>query len=1017
MKIDSIGSYKPSYYLSNQKAELAPNKNDLTTSNNATSLVIKPYDVAFLGQKKDFDDFKYMRRLKKNFSPEAENIYELGKEVAKKTGSSELETWHLYYASLLTLKKYISDLDSGVIRYEEQSRFKLPFEIQKAISPSCTALSNEKSRAKISEVVDKHIKKVQRDFVTRDAKAKKPKPMMLSNPSPSKNTIDDLLDTYDILANTAQTNTYFDSYFYVTANYSKDRNLVREAMSFDTDLQKALMIDDSNKKKKTHLQFYDEKADTIWKNINLGNDAICLCGLDNAESANHLVSSFVNLINKPGQEYKNIDKDKTDIILLNKFASFELLNKLSREAKTDPSKKDRTTIVVADLVSLIKNSEGTLMEEDIKTLTNPPSTKENDKRSLRFVFTMSPEAYYANTAKQAALSPVLSQYAVQTLPSLNAGDAIKFLTDENGIRFVQNETKIEFSPETIKKAIELTSQDDGNYPDKVIGFLSGASKFFVDKKEITPEDLEKYSIETRGLSEVSNKSDGINIVYDTGKRLSDIVGSPMTKADAETIVDQIKNGLIGTKGFSAFLENGSAYGGGRKHTAEAIAGEAGIPMITINAQDFLRKDLDALSQSADLSELKIKKIVAAAKAQAETNPNKAAMIFIENFDSFAANPYNGLADIYGQKAFSQLLSEMDSTRKNGDVNLIVVGSLNMPEYVDPNIMKPYRFLNQIIVFPPQDSNEREEVIRYHIDKKDIKVAGESKEEQDKVIRSIAETTTGFTVVDILALLDTAKVVASERKHDKVDSSDFIESFLRTVSGRSNKAYIPEDSKKIVSSHEAGHAITLQVMYEIAEKQNIPWHLPNKVNFITLDPRANFGGAMYYKSSDNNEYSYERIMSDLICSYGGHSAEKGIYNMCGSWGITGDMQQVEHTARMAVLDMGMGPRTGVRHIRRNALGSPDVSQEKLRDIEKDMDVLIDTAREISDSIVEAYKGFILEFTDKYYSKVGTGECIVSSEQFQKELNAWREKQPYDVKAKLSNLEADILHKMNSAKEKK
>ena len=1015
MKVNPINTYKPSYITKKLNNNVENNNHNIT--NTATSLVIKPNEVAFLGQRKDLDDIKAMKQMKRNFTPEAEGLYEMAEQVAKQMGSPNIETYHLYYASLLALKNYINELDSGVISYDEESRFKLPFEVQKVISPSCNAFADEKSRAKIAEVVDKHLVETQNNFIIPNAKSKGIRPPFLSNPSPSKATIDDLADSYDVLANAAQTNTYLDCYFLVTASYSKDRKLVREAKAFDTDLQRALMVEDSDKKKKNHLQFYDDKADTIWKNISVGNDAICLCSLDNKESANHLVSSFVNLINKPGNSYKNINKEDTEIVVLNRLASFEFLNKLTKEVKTSPDKKDKTTVVVADLANLIKNSNGTLFEDDIRTLINASETKDGDKRDLRFVFTMSPEAYYANTANGALLSSVLSQYAVQTLPSLNAADAIKFLTDENGINFIQNETNIAFKPETIRKAIELTTQDEGNFPDKAIGFLSGASKYYVDKTEITPEDLEKYSIELKGLSEVSNKSDGMNIIYDTGKKLSDIVGSPMTKADAETIVEQIKSGTIGTKGFSAYLENGSSYGGGRRHTAEAIAGEAGIPMININAQDFSLKDIDALSQSANLSEMKIKKIVSAAKAQAEANENKAAMIFIENFDCFGADPMTGIPNIYGQKAFSQLLAEMDNARKNDDVNLIVVGSLNMPTYIDPNIMKPYRFLNSIIVFPPQDANEREEVLDYYIKKDNIEVAGDTKEEQEKTIRGIAETTQGFTVVDILALLDTVKSVASERKHDKVDSADFTEAYLRTVSGRSNKAHIPDATKKVVTSHEAGHAIALQVMYEIAEKQNIPWHLPNKVNFITLDPRANFGGAMYYKPSDNHEFSFERVMSDIVCSYGGHSSEKNIYNMSGSWGITGDMQSAESTARMAVLDMGMGPRTGVRHIRRNALGSPDVSQEKLREIEMDMDSFMGAAKRISDSIIETYKDFILEFTEKYSSKVGTGECIVSSEQFQKELNEWRNRQSEETKAKLVDLEKEVLDEMEKVKNPK
>ena len=222
-------------------------------------------------------------------------------------------------------------------------------------------------------------------------------------------------------------------------------------------------------------------------------------------------------------------------------------------------------------------------------------------------------------------------------------------------------------------------------------------------------------------------------------------------------------------------------------------------------------------------------------------------------------------------------------------------------------------------------------------------------------------------------------------------------------------------KKIVTSHEAGHALTLQIMYDIAEKQNIPWHLPDKVNFITLDPRGDYGGAMYHKSSSNKTMSFEKIMSNIVCSYGGHSAESIIYNMTnGSWGISADLEGITAFARAAVMDMGMGPKTGVAHIQRNAYGEPNVSDAKKQSIESDVDLFLNTGKEISDMIVENYKDFIIQFTERYSSRVGTGECIVPSEQFEKELNEWKSKLPESKQEELKNMEETILTLIQKAK---
>lgn len=1014
MKVNPIISYTPTYYDNLVEKQKKLSSNPIKTKENiSNNLYYSP--INFEGRKKDRQDYKNLRTVTSSFTPESEDLYELGKTIAKRTGSKELETWHLYLASLYTLHKYAKNLDEGVETYDPAGRKKLPVATEGLIAPNFSIFANEQRRKKAEKVINTHIKSTIATF--RQQEGKKPVSSKLIPSlgiSPSKDTIDDLISAFDYAASVNNSSSFLDNYFLVASNYTKNLTLSKEAASFRHDLQKTFMIDNSSHKKKYHLRFFDDKADAIWKNLDIGNNAVFLCDANNKDSSNYLVSSFVNLINKPGQTYKNLKPETTDIVVLNEEASFEFVFDYIKEIAKDPKKAGRATVFVGDMISLIKNNPGAqISSSELGSLKNG-ALKLRNGGNVNFVFLMAPENYYANTANGADFSKVLSEYAIQTIPSLNATDAKKYLTDENGLKFVQNETGSEFSKSTIEKAIELTSLDDGNYPSKALSLLSSATKYYVDKKQLTPSDIERYIEETKALSETSSTGDKSNIIFDTGKTTEDIIGSPMTKKDAKSIVNQILNGTIGTKGFIAQLDNGSSYGGGRRHTAEAIAGEAKIPMIVINAKDFALKDIDALSQNASLSEMKIRKIVSTAKAQAEANENKTAMIFIENFDNFGANPLYGISSIYEQKAFSQLLDEMENARKNDKVNLIIVGSANMPGVIDPNIMKPYKFLNSIIVYPPQDSNERKEVLDYYIKKMNLEIAGETDEEKDKVVKSAAETTYGFTVADLMYLLDVVKSVQLERNKDKIDSSDFTEAYLRATSGRTNEMEISPARKKIVTSHEAGHAIALQVMYEIAEKAQIPWHLPDKVNFITLDPRGNFGGAMYHKNSGNEEYSFEKIMSDLVCSFGGHSSEKIIYNMTGSYGITSDMEHVTGLARAAVLDMGMGPKTGPAHVQRNALGSPDVSEKKLAIIEDDVDSFVNSAGEISDMIIETYKDFILKFTEKYSDKVGSGDCLISSETFIKELNEWRQNQPEEVQEQLKALENKISEIIKTTK---
>ena len=995
MRINSISTY--------QRFNFLQNKNNTSNPIYRNSAVLDEDKVEFRGQKQD--DRTSLKALKSMFTNRMEKTWDEATKIAQISGSPTLESWHLYLASLYSAKRQLEEIEQGISEYNDPSNGSIIATLQNTIDEVGAEVAKEEERKKILEVVNNHIEEIKKDFLPQDPKRSLKNTLI--TPKPSKRTMDDLIEAYNFYKSAGMIDrTVDDSFPLVATEFSQDRRLVKKVVSFRDNLQKAVMIDNEQHKKKKHLTFFDSKADALWKNVSLGKDTIVLTEESNSSSTKHLVSSFINLINKPNQHYKNVSPENTNIILLNKNATFDFLNTLVREAK---KKQNKTTVIIVNLDTLHASDGETIKRQDIDTLANIASTK--DKSNVRLIFSVSKEGYYNLTSKDSVYKSAFERHSVQVLPTLNANDTIDYLTNENGIAFIEQETGKKFSPETIRKAIELTAQTNGNYPDKAINLLNTVSAYNPDVEDITPQMIVDYAREAKILNSVQNNNDD-NIIFDTGKTLDDIAGSPMTKAQAESVVRAIKSGTIGTRGYIIHY-NDDYCGGGRFHTAQAIAGEAEIPMIVINAKDFALKDIDTLSQNADFSEMKIKKIMSSAVAQAEANPDKCAMVYIKNFDNFAANPLTGVSSIYEQKAFSQLLDEMDSIRKNKNVNIIVMGSANIPEIIDDNIRKPYKFLDSIVVYPPNGTKETKDVIKYYINKMNLTIAG-SEKTRNKTINNIAETASRsyFNAVDIMYLLETAKNVATERNKEAIDSKDLMEAYQRTTSGRVNTGYINDIGKKITTTHEAGHAINLQVMYDLMKKQGLPWQLPNKVDFITLDPRGDYLGAVYPKRSENTNLSFESLMGELICDYGGYSAEKRFYNINGSHGIIQDMQLATDWAERAVLDYGMGKNTGVKHISRNPDGTLTASEHKKELIEKDIDAITQGAMLISDAIVETYKGFIEQFTQKYYKKIGTGNCTIPGEKFKKELDAWKNSLSDEEKEKITHMELYILNTLKS-----
>lgn len=265
-------------------------------------------------------------------------------------------------------------------------------------------------------------------------------------------------------------------------------------------------------------------------------------------------------------------------------------------------------------------------------------------------------------------------------------------------------------------------------------------------------------------------------------------------------------------------------------------------------------------------------------------------------------------------------------------------------------------------------------------------------------------------IEILTLLDKAKNVAKERKHKNTEKADFTEAYLQLTTGRPASAQDPLYRKQLVTAHECGHATNGIVMEELAHKENRPDHIGNYVNFITLDPRGTFGGAVYFSDEINPEWSFEKIFSDMVVDFGGNSCEKHFYGQDGSWGITVDMQYATDRASMAAGVMGQGKYFGKKSIN----GMWVISEKDKDKLNKDIDVMLTNAQLVSDAITKVYEDFNKEFVKKYADKVGTGECIIQREEFTKMLEEWRQKQPAEKQKEFELLDKTILEVIAATK---
>lgn len=903
------------------------------------------------------------------------------KKEALASGYDKVTTLHILRHGFVELDKYIDDLNSGKKDINTAKAPAMVFPLQTTVT--ATIISDPKLRKKLQPEIKNNIKELDK-LIENNKPAHQPEKL---------SDIPLTEDLIDAIWSAKEEDTVIDPLFIVASTIDSPDDITSKFIDdMQYSINKSIMHNDIPDSDRAPFSVYEPKAENVLKNLALGTNIFLTY-----DPAKESINNFIDTVKKVHDKTLT---PKSTFIDLNKYTTSEYLSYLLSDLKKN---KDKNYVLALNPSTMMFNSSST--EEDGKTQVLIPETISsvitNPPRNLKFLFYDTKNNYYSLMASP--LSTWFESYEETSLPSLSAQQKIKsFKENPVLLKDIKQNT---FSKNAIEKAAEASMQLDGVFPDKTIKLLQKISSYYVDKKEITDKDVTNYLNEAGTLLKKASDDSSFEVIFDTGKRLKDLIGKSSTKKEAAAIVKQIKSGKMGTKGIVIYSQDGSP-GSGRRYTAKAIAGEAHIPYMEINTMDFGTKDVDIFGGGALSPEASIKKLFSIVRTQAESSPNKSAVLFIENFEYFSVGE---LVSMYHQKAMAQLLREMERAGREG-LNILVIGSVTDPELIGQATMKSFKFVDSVEVSSPsRNKDERAEIIKRALNDSKTKLAGNANE-QNETIMSAANISQGFSFINLKNLVKKAKSVAAERGHSKLTKSDFTEAYLQITTGRPAVSRIEPHEKQIVASHECGHAVNLEVMNSIAKKCGKPWHIPDKVNFITLDPRGYYGGAVYHGADINKELSFEKIFSSMVCAFGGNSAEDLFYGMNGSWGITCDMENARDLAELMVKTTGMGAKTG-----KMSIGGNEVLSEKMQSmIEDDERVILNNAKITSDLITEMYRDFNEKFTSKYSKLVGTGNCLIDGDEFRLELQKWRNSQTPEKQKELDLCDKTILKIIEATK---
>ncbi len=416
----------------------------------------------------------------------------------------------------------------------------------------------------------------------------------------------------------------------------------------------------------------------------------------------------------------------------------------------------------------------------------------------------------------------------------------------------------------------------------------------------------------------------------TNITFKDVAGLDEEKTELIEIVDFLKEPKkfqeMGAKIPKGILLYGKP-GTGKTLIAKAIAGEAGVPFISMSGSEFIE-------MFAGLGASRVRKLFEKAK---KISP---CIVFIDEIDAIGSRRTSGSgAETENNQTLNQLLVEMDGFET--DQTVIVLAATNRPEMLDKALLRPGRFDRQITIAAP-DAKGREEILKIHSENKKLSPEIDLKE--------IATDTAGFTGAELANVLNEAAIIATIKMHKEITMDDLEEAVKKvTVGLEKHSRVISDKDKKLTAYHEAGHAVVSK-------------YLPTQsdVKEVSIIPRGIAGGYTMYKTNEDKYYISKTEMEEkLIALLGGRAAEKIAINDI-STGASNDIEVATGVAKDMVVKYGMS----------DIIGPIDLTVEDKTEISalgEDIDNVVGI--EVKKLIDEAYKKaqeIILSHMDKLHA---------------------------------------------------